>query len=644
MALPGSAGRKRAISRRAAAVAVGALTLAVPARPAAALELFGLCLIGSCRAEEPGGGLIDPKPYDADLTVTVDDPDLETALRGASALIGGSGEPAAGSAGLLSRAQGDYRRLLAALYNEARYGGEISIRVDGLEVADLPVGYEFDDGALFSISVAPVAPFTFSQTAIDNPPPPTSDPRDAVEDPADIGFAPGLPARASVVRQAGELTVQGWRQQGHPKAAVVDRSAVANHPERTLAVTLGVEPGPRAVYGPVSVTGAERMKPGFIAAQTGIDPGREFDPDDLERARERLRRLGVFSSAAVNEGETVGPDGTLPIEVAVDERKLRRIGIGAEFSTAEGFGASAYWLHRNLFGRAERLRIEGEVGGVEGVDPTDYDYRLGATLGLPGRFTPDTDLELSAVAERQVLDAYTRTGGDVEAGVTHYASPILTYTGSLFAGYAEFEDGFGTRRFGLIGASAGFERDTRDDELDPTSGTFLSATATPFYEWEFGNSGVKLEGEARAYLGVGADSGTVLAGRARVGSILGPGASQLPPDLLFFAGGGSSVRGYGFRSIGAGGQMTVGGRSLLEANAEIRQDITERIGIVGFADAAIVGSGSTPGSGGSPLVGVGVGARYDTGLGPIRVDVAVPLNKRPQDGDFALYAGIGQAF
>lgn len=647
MALPGSARRARTAARRASALAAGLLALAAATQPAAALRLFGACVIGPCAADAPGDGLVDPKPYEVTIAVASDDPGLEAALRGASALWRGRAAPAAGSAGLLARARGDYRRLLAALYDEARYGGEISIRADGREVADLPAGHAFADDVLIEIAVTPAPPFTFGRTDIDNPPPATADPGDRVESPADIGFAPGLPARAGVIRRAGEAAVEGWRQQGHPEARLAERHALADHADRTLGVSLGIAPGPRAVYGPVAVTGAQRMRPGFIAAQTGIEPGRAFDPDDLERARTRLRRLGVFGTAAVGEAGTVGADGVLPVAVAVDERKPRRIGIGARFSTIEGLGAEAYWLHRNLAGRAERLRLEASVGGVDGIDPGDYDYRLGATLGLPGRFTPDTDLELAAFAEREVLAAYTRTGGEIAIGVTHHAAPALTYSGSLFAEYAAFEDGFGTRRFGLVGATAGLVRDTRDDARDPRAGLYLAASLTPFYEWAFANAGVRLDGEARAYLAFGEDERTVLAGRFRLGSILGPNASGLPPDLLYFAGGGASVRGYGHRSIGAGGAggaSAVGGRSLLETGAEVRQAVTGRIALVGFVDAAIVGADSAPGAGGTALAGAGIGARYGTGLGPIRVDVAFPLNRRPQDGLVAFYAGIGQAF
>lgn len=641
--MPRTAGH-RCLTGAAAALGTAVILVLTPL-PTQALELFGLCVLGTCEREPADSGLIDPKPYAVSLTVEGGDEELEQALRAASALWVNRDEPAAGSAGLLARARADYRRLLAALYNEARYGGEISIIADGRQVSDLPAGHDFADGTRFDIRVVPSPSFTFGQLAIDKPPPRTTDPFDRVDDPADIGFVTGAPARAGIVRRAGELTLEGWRQQGHPTPEIVNQDVVANHPDRLLRVLLNIDPGPRAVFGDVGVSGTQRMIPSFVARQTGLVAGREYDPDDLERARERLQRLGVFNAVSVEGADAVGADGRLPINVTVDERKLRRIGVGVTTSTIDGFGAEAFWLHRNLFGRAERLRVEASVSGVEStLDAGNYDYRLGATLGLPGRFTPDTDITIKALASREEFESYTATGGEVSVGAVHYQSTRLTYNGSLFAHYAEFDDAAGTRRLGVVGISGGATYDTRDDELDPTEGFFLSGTATPFYEWEFGNGALQLDGEARVYTSFGKARRTVLAGRLKAGSIIGSSTAELPPNRLYFAGGGASVRGFAHRSIGGNSSRDVGGKSLLEVSGEVRQSVTDKFAVVGFVDAALVGLDSTPDFSEAPRVGAGVGVRYQTGLGPLRVDVAAPLNRRPGDAWIALYAGIGQAF
>ncbi|HEV7415753.1 MAG TPA: BamA/TamA family outer membrane protein, partial [Tianweitania sediminis] len=188
--------------------------------------------------------------------------------------------------------------------------------------------------------------------------------------------------------------------------------------------------------------------------------------------------------------------------------------------------------------------------------------------------------------------------------------------------------------------------DTRDNEADATEGFFVEAMVEPFFEFNYGNAVARATLEGRTYYGFGDDNRLVAAGRLKIGSLAGAPIEEVPPDRLFFAGGGGSVRGYEFRGIGVetfdGG--LIGGRSLMEASVELRGRITETIGLVGFVDAGYVGAESFPSFDEDVKLGAGVGLRYLTGLGPIRADVAIPLNPGDDDPSFAFYFGIGQAF
>ncbi len=152
---------------------------------------------------------------------------------------------------------------------------------------------------------------------------------------------------------------------------------------------------------------------------TGLRPGIQYDPDDLVRAQKNLRRLQVFASQRLVEADKVTPEGTLPIEVQVAERLPRVFGGGASFSTTEGAGVEGYWEHRNLFGQAERLRLEGRVAGIASTDPTDFSYFAGATFTKPGIVTPWTDLTAALTGEREVLDAYTQNTIRARVGLAH---------------------------------------------------------------------------------------------------------------------------------------------------------------------------------------------------------------------------------
>lgn len=614
-----------------------------------ALEIFGRCIFGECESAEAKADaeLIDPKRYQIDLQIEGGDEAVEAAVKSASELWRGRESPVGGSAGVIARARGDYQRILAALYNSGYYGGSISIRLLGEQAADLAVGAEFPTGSTISVKVATGAPYTFGRADVLGAAPGTDDANDQVPSFADVGFAAGLPAEASAVGKAAKLARDGWRQQGYALAKVVDRNATANHPNNELNVQMEVEPGQRASYGALEVSGTERMDAQFVARHTGLKPGQEFDPDDLEKAQKRLDRLGVFSTQKLEEGTLIGPDGRLPMMLTLKERKLRRIGAGATISSIDGVGLETFWLHRNLFGRAERLRLDAKVSGLGSTfDYQKFDYNFGAAFTKPGVFTPDTDLNFKLYATREVYDDYIETFAGGTAFLTHYFSDRLTLNGGGFAEYYEYENDGVTQDFITIGLAASAIYDTRDNALDATSGFYVSGELKPFYELNYENFGIRAQSEGRAYVALDDEARTVLAARMLVGSVSGASRDETPDNLLFFAGGGGSVRGYGFHNIGiveADGDIT-GGRSKIEGSIEARVKVTENFGAVAFADAAIISANSFPNFDEDIKAGVGLGVRYYTGLGPIRLDVAIPLNRAADDPSFGIYAGIGQAF
>ncbi len=632
-----------------ATVLASAVNAGLPDR-AQALELFGVCLIKPCEPDEDAAfTFIDPRTYDVEFVVETDGnvevDELESAVKNASALYQGREKPVAGAAGLIARAKGDYRRILASLYQVGHYDVSISILVEGREAADLPVGTTLPERSNITVQVGPGQPYTFGNLVIENAAERLSDPDDRVRSLSDIGFAEGGRARAARVKLAGQAETEAWREIGYPKAKVGEQQATAIHPQKVLNVRLRMEPGPKAGFGEVTVQGTQRMDPAFVAYMAGVEPGKEFDPDEIERVQKRLDRLGVFSSRKIEEGEVV--NGLMPLHILVSEKKLRRIGVGATFSSVDGAGLEAFWLHRNLFGKAERLRFDAKVGGATSSADVDVlDYLLGVTFTQPGIFTPDTDLVWNTKAERTFNETFVERSARASVGLTNYLTPNVTLNGGLFAEHSEFEDAFGKRTFTSAGFTGDVTYDSRDNALDATRGFYAQFAATPYYEWEFDNAAVQLQAEARTYLGFGKRDRTVLAARVKTGLLTGSEIDETPADRLFLTGGGNSVRGFAFKSVGVDGPNgeTVGGRSLLEGSVELRQRIGGSFGAVAFVDAGVVGRDELGRFSDDVRVGAGLGLRYFTGLGPIRLDVAFPLNPGPNDDDFAIYAGIGQAF
>ncbi|WP_297322664.1 autotransporter assembly complex family protein [uncultured Bartonella sp.] len=656
MVISSEKSRLKTGSAAIALLACFALAFSLPQK-ADAFDLFGIHLWGKKKQTDNNSDVIGiPKHYKVKVSAVPGAPEEGVKIvKSASSLVDDEDKPASGSAGLLAKARGDYRKILAALYAEGYYGGTISILVNGAEAANIRPDAELPDQSEVEIAIDTGPEYHFDVANIFELAPHTDDRKDKVPLPKDSGYAAGDIAKSGSVFKAEQLAVEGWRQQGYAKAAVTKREVVADHATRTVDANIEVNPGRQAHYGALTVTNVSdkpRMDSPFVAWMTGLQQGQEYDPDDIAKANKRLARLDVFRTANVKEADKIEPDGALPLNLVVQERPPHRFGAGGSYSTIDGAGLEAYWMQRNLFGHAERLRFDAKISGIGGnqddsYNPKNFSYLVGSTFTRPGVITPDTDFVASLKGQREVLDNYTTTGITGQLGLTQIFSDELS--GRLYFNAAQTkseDDYFGNRDFTPVGFLGGLLYDSRDNKSNPKHGLYGEAVVEPIYEIHYGNFIGKTTLEGRSYFTLDAKERYVIATRAKLGSITGPQAREIPSDMLFFAGGGGSVRGYGYRNIGIRTNTgdTIGGRSLVEGSAELRTMITDTIGLVGFVDAGVVGEDTYPDFSENTKVGVGIGLRYMTGLGPLRFDVATPLDGAVGDPDLGFYIGIGQAF
>ena len=235
---------------------------------------------------------------------------------------------------------------------------------------------------------------------------------------------------------------------------------------------------------------------------------------------------------------------------------------------------------------------------------------------------------------------------DLETGIVRYANQARTYRLGIGLRRAETRDAFGTNRYTLLTLPLGVEFDYRDDKLDAKNGYYLNAGVTPFVALSGSDNGLRSYVDARAYRTVGSARPVTFAFRGQLGSVYGPGLSTAPADYLFYSGGGGTVRGQPYQSLGVdlGSGNVVGGRSFFGLSAEARFKVSDTIGLVGFADAGYVGAEEFYDGSGTWQSGAGLGVRYATGIGPIRFDVAVPTSGPDTGEKFQIYIGVGQAF
>jgi translocation and assembly module TamA len=572
-----------------------------------------------------------------DFQVRGGDEAVAKAVSGASLMQSLQAQGQAGAQDLMAAARADYGRILAALYARGHYSAVVQIRVDGREAATIPA---IDTPAAIgtvTVIVDPGPLFVFGETRIGPLAPKTTLPK---------GFSAGSPAESGLVGSAVDISLRAWRKVGHAKATVASQDVVADHAAARLDVAIGVDPGPKLRFGPLAVDGEARMRERRVQKIAGLPVGKTFSESELRRAEARLRRTGIFSSVTLVEDEKVTAPDILGVTANVVEQKPRRYSFGAEVASLDGVALSASWLHRNLLGGGERLKVDGGVtnigSGVSGVD-----YAFGVTLDRPATLTPDTTAGL--VFGYSHLDEVDTIADTVDFGVSfsHIFSDRLTATAGLTYSYQEGKDPGGSFRFRNLSLPLGLTWDRRDNPRNPTRGTYLEATAKPFLGFGTTGSGLRASFDGRAYRSFGETGGVVLAVRAQGGVVAGSDLLETPRDLLFYSGGGGTVRGQPYRSLGVlvspmmGPAFTIGGQAFLAGSIEVRARVTDKIGIVGFVDAGSIGVDGFASA--VSHAGAGLGLRYDTGFGPIRFDVATPVSGDTGAG-VQFYIGLGQAF
>ena len=337
------------------------------------------------------------------------------------------------------------------------------------------------------------------------------------------------------------------------------------------------------------------------------------------------------------------------MNVEAVERAHRTIGAGAAYNTSEGAGARVFWENRNLFGQAESLRVNIDGGQQrEGVS---------ATFRRPDFLAVDQDFLAAAEVANDTPDAYHSRHARLSLGLERRFDPHWTAGIALSvekANVIALADSNGpfaasqqTQHYGLVGVPMYLKLDKSDDLLNPTRGYRARFDLTPYQSFSGPNltfvSG-RLWGSTYQRL---TDSDRyIIALSAALSSIAGPSLDQLPADKRIYSGGGGSIRAYGYQMAGTLdiNNRPIGGKSSFELSAEARIMITDNIGIVPFLDAGSYYPTSMPKFGQRLLVGPGLGFRYYTGFGPIRLDIATPLSRRPGDSLVQFYISLGQAF
>jgi len=444
-------------------------------------------------------------------------------------------------------------------------------------------------------------------------------------------------AEAMAVFVEEQRILERLRQKGYPFPLLIKRTVSVDALQQQVNLVLEFDPGVLATYGAIKVEGLETLKPNYIHRQLPWKEGDKYDAQQVADFENELLSSGLFGTARVEAQPPPTNSLTIPIKISVSERHLRTIRLGVGYSDV-GPNAKMIWEHRNLWGNGERLRTELAYSPIE--------YKAAALLERPNFLVGNQILALDAEVVREQPDAYNADKLLMGAIVKHEFNRYLMAGTGVRYKYSSVEQLVSVEKYSHIIFPLFLELDNRNDRLNPVKGGQFFAR-TRFYEDMNGSdSFFKTEAEGRLYQMFWKRPRLSGAVRLTLGTINGASVEKIPADERFYAGGGGSIRGYEYQAVGPQlGETPLGGSQLLEFSAEMRMQPGNKLGYAAFVDGGTVYNDLIHDSDRSLRYGAGVGIRWFTGIGPLRVDVAYPLNPTAEQvRRVQFYISLGQAF
>jgi len=607
-------------------------------------------------------GLTSGPGYAYNVEIAGVDGELASRLEEASNLYQKKNEPPATLQGLRRRTQADRDIFLRVLHSRGFYDAAVDWHIDPKKKP-----------ARVEMRVARGERYTIATFQMDGLPPDAS--HFATKDGlASLGIAIGEPALAETVLDAESRLIAALAARSYPYAELPRRDIGIDRGAHAMEVRLVVDAGPKAKFGDVTVEGLKTVDENLVRQRLKFRRGDAFSPEKVEETRRALFATSVFSAVTLTWGKRadVSPGGEAPIHVLVTEGKMHSVGLGVNWSSADGPGGRAFWENRNARGGGQKLRTEFDYS--EQVATGGISYRQ------PDWLRTDQSLLLEAKADADKPPAYKLYAVGLSAGIERYYGKRFVGTAGLLVEQSDVNsaaDNDGTRNFTLLGVPLGIRYDGSDNVLDPSRGHRTLANLAPYFS-VLGDTVemVSMRVIESLYVPLDRRRRVVWATRFSFGSIVGASRSAIPADKRLYAGGGDSVRGYQYQFVGplcdinpsTVGQREPcpnlgppldpadpdyspnpkyrprGGKSLLQAGTELRWKVTKTFGLVPFVEGAGIYDPSYPDFDQDMQWAAGLGFRYFTVAGPIRLDLGFPVNPRPSDDIFQVYISLGQAF
>lgn len=590
-----------------------------------------------------GGGAFgaDPVMYDV-MVKRSGNASLDALLKQSSSLLTLQKTLPPAPFALIGRAKADSDQAITVMHSLGFDAGQVDITIDGMKLDDPGLldhlsALPNPQHAQVLVTPHPGAVFRIGKLNLVGVPLGRDLP---------LGIKSGDIALAAPILAQPQIIQTALKNEGYAFANVSLPLAIAQIAEHRLDISYTITPGPRVAIGAISFRGLTRTNADFLRRHIKLQPGQDFSQTNLNAAQASLLSLGVFTSVTPEVKAPNTPGAPAPILFRVVQQKRHSVSLSGSYATDTGFTLGTSWEDRDMFRHAETLTFTVAANGVGGTGATAPGYDLKGIFAKPDFGQRGQTLALTLEAINQSLTAYHRTAALGAFAITRPLTPNINFVyGPEFITESVTQE-HKARDYTLLEAPTSLIFSSVDDPLEPVHGVYAAASLTPSLP-PFGKAQPFLIAlvSASTYLNVEANGRGIIAVHCQIGSILGAPLKGVPADQRFYAGGSGSVRGYTYQTIGLllPDDKPQGGLAIDTASLEFRQRIMGNFGIVPFVDIGQVSAGSGPFKG-RLRVGAGLGFRYYTGIGPIRLDIAVPLSRVAGSGGFALYIGLGEAF
>ncbi|MDR2301722.1 MAG: BamA/TamA family outer membrane protein [Deltaproteobacteria bacterium] len=456
------------------------------------------------------------------------------------------------------------------------------------------------------------------------------------------GLKPGAPAKADDVLAVVANLVDIWKDHGYPAAEVTASKYSIDTAQKTLHSEIVLTPGAYVKMGQMVITGDDSVERRYLQNLVNWKEGQDWNQDLVELFREAVMQTGLFKSVEVSRGYDEDQNGNTPVTVALEPAPRRTVSGSLNYDTDWGPGISVSWENRNFSGWGDRFKIEMPIW--------EDLAQLGVTYQRPYVFNnPRYSLLAETYLLREKSDNYSLLSGSVSVGVERIINSRLRARLQTSVEFGDLDDYVTERtRYRILGLPFSLYWNNSDNFLNPTKGIRASFLLSPYVGHYFKNFKLlKARADFNFYQSILGGDKVVAALRLAAGTITGSSPESLPSSLRFFGGGGQSVRGYEYQSIGpknARGRPA-GGSTMAEVSTELRFRWSETMGAVAFVDGGMVyNPEDVTAIGRDFLWGGGLGFRYYSPIGPFRLDLATPLTPREDDSKLQIYLSLGQSF